>query len=149
MRAIVQRVLAAQVDVDGQTVGAIGRGLCCFVGAGKNDTDADMRYVADKIVDLRVFPNDADKMSRSVEDIAGEVLLISQFTVYGDIRRGRRPSFTGAMPPDAARSAFTRFVQQVQARNVTVATGQFAANMRVLVDNDGPVSILIDSEKSF
>ena len=149
MRAIVQRVLAARVDVDGETVGQIPRGLCCFVGAGKTDTDSDMQYMAEKIVGLRIFPNAEGKMSLSVKDISGEVLLISQFTVYGDMRHGRRPSFTAAMAPAEARLAFERFVDMVRALKIPVATGQFAASMRVHVDNDGPVSILIDSEKSF
>ncbi len=110
MRAIVQRVLAARVDVDGETVGQIPRGLCCFVGAGKTDTDSDMQYMAEKIVGLRIFPNAEGKMSLSVKDISGEVLLISQFTVYGDMRHGRRPSFTAAMAPAEARLAFEQFV---------------------------------------
>jgi D-tyrosyl-tRNA(Tyr) deacylase len=149
MRAIVQRVFSARVEVDDQLVGSIGPGLCCFVGAGKRDAERDAGYVADKIVGLRVFPDDQGKMSRSLVDVGGEVLLVSQFTVYGDVRRGRRPSFDGAMHPDEARAAFDRFVQRVRDHGVPVATGQFAAKMRVLVDNDGPVSILIDSEKGF
>jgi D-tyrosyl-tRNA(Tyr) deacylase len=149
MRAIVQRVSSARVEVAGQTIGAIGPGLCCFVGAGASDTDADMQYMVRKVVSLRVFRDDTGKMSKSVKEIDGEVLLISQFTVYGDVRRGRRPSFTRAMAPEQARETFARFVERVRAAGVRVATGQFAADMRVVVDNDGPVSVLIDSQKTF
>ncbi len=149
MRAVVQRVHAARVEVDGEVVGAIERGLCAFVGAGKDDGDADLAYAADKILGLRVFPDAAGKMSLALADVGGAVLAVSQFTVYGDMRRGRRPSFDAAMPPEPARAAFDRFVSLLRERGATVATGRFAANMRVLVDNDGPVTILIDSKKSF
>jgi D-tyrosyl-tRNA(Tyr) deacylase len=149
MRAIAQRVHGAEVEVDGEVVGRIGRGLCVFVGAGKADEDDDLRYMADKLVGLRVFPDEQGKMSRSLLDVGGGALLISQFTVYGDVRRGRRPSFDAAMPPALAEEAYLRFVELVRQRGVEVATGRFAAAMRVRVDNDGPVSILIDSHKTF
>jgi D-tyrosyl-tRNA(Tyr) deacylase len=149
MRAVVQRVYGARVEVAGEIVGAIERGLCAFVGAGKDDRDEDLAYTADKIVNLRVFPDDLGKMSCSVLDVGGAILAISQFTVYGDMRRGRRPSFDGAMHPILARDAFERFLASLRSHGVTVATGQFAADMRVSVDNDGPVTILIDSKKSF
>lgn len=149
MRAVVQRVRAARVEVDGEVVGAIGRGLCCFVGAGRDDRDADLDYVADKIAGLRIFEDEAGKMNRSVVEVAGEVLAVSQFTLYGDARRGRRPSFSTAMAPAEAREAFDRFVAALRARGLSVATGRFQAEMRVVVDNDGPVTILLDSSRTF
>ncbi len=149
MRAIVQRVHAASVEVDGEEIGRIGSGLCVFIGAGKADSPRDLSYIADKIVHLRVFPDDCGKMSRCLLDVAGGVLAISQFTVYGDVRRGRRPSFDAAMAPEPARHAFDDVVAQIRDHGVEVATGRFAAAMRVQVDNDGPVSILIDSAKAF
>lgn len=148
MRAVVQRVTSARVEVDGEIVGAIGLGLCVFAGAGKGDLEGDLRYVADKIAHLRIFPDEHGKMSRSVVDVGGEVLLVSQFTVYGDTRKGRRPSFDPAMPPEPARAAFDALVAMVRER-VPVQTGRFAAAMRVCVDNDGPVTILVDSRRGF
>ncbi len=149
MRAVVQRVAHARVDVDDQVVGEIGPGLVAFVGAGRGDTDKDVDVVASKVAGLRVFEDDSGKMSRSVADVAGAVLAISQFTVFGDVRRGRRPSFDDAMEPVEAERLFERFVQQVRALGVPVETGRFRAMMRVLVDNDGPVTILVDSRKAF
>ena len=149
MRAVIQRALSAHVDVDDETVGAIDRGLVAFVGAGRGDVDKDADYVADKVAGLRVFPDDAGKMSRSVLDDGGAVLAISQFTVFGDMRRGRRPSFDGAMEPERAQELFERFVARLRDRGVPVETGRFRAMMRVVVDNDGPVTILIDSHKTF
>ncbi len=149
MRAIVQRVHAASVEVDGEEIGRVDRGLCVFVGAGKHDQPSDLSYIANKIVNLRIFPDEQGKMSLCVKDVAGGVLAISQFTVYGDVRRGRRPSFDAAMAPAPAREAFDEVVSMIRDRGVDVATGRFAASMRVRVDNDGPVSILIDSAKDF
>ncbi|HHH31582.1 MAG TPA: D-tyrosyl-tRNA(Tyr) deacylase [Polyangiaceae bacterium] len=149
MRAVVQRVHAARVEVDGEVVGAIERGLCCFVGAGRDDDEGAMAFIADKIVGLRIFADDEDKMNLSVKDVGGAVLAVSQFTVYGDARKGRRPSFTAAMAPDQARPAFARFVALLEERGVVVEQGRFAADMRVVVDNDGPVTILLDSAKAF
>lgn len=149
MRAIVQRVFGAHVQVDGEVVGRIDTGLVAFVGAGKGDTDRDAAYVAEKVARLRVFEDDNGKMSRSVVEVGGAVLAISQFTVFGDVRRGRRPSFDGAMDPEQAEDLFGRFVQHVASSGVKVETGRFRAMMRVLVDNDGPVTILIDSRKEF
>lgn len=149
MRAVVQRARSARVEVDGDVVGRIGPGLVAFVGAGQDDTERDLAYVADKIVGLRVFEDDAGKMNRSVVEAGGSVLVVSQFTVYGDVRRGRRPSFAAAMAPAAAEVAYERFVELLRARGVDVSTGRFAALMRVVVDNDGPVTILIDSRKQF
>ncbi len=149
MRAVVQRVHEARVEVAGQVVGAVGRGLCAFVGTGEGDDDRDLAYVADKIAHLRVFTDDAGKMNRSVRDIEGGVLAVSQFTVYGNTRKGRRPSFARAMHPAEARRAYDRFVGLLRDRGLAVQTGEFGADMRVLVDNDGPVTILIDSKKDF
>jgi len=149
MRAVVQRARAARLQVGDELVGEIGPGLVAFVGAGKGDTDRDLAYVADKIVHLRVLGDDAGKMNRSVLDTGDSVLIVSQFTVYGDVRRGRRPGFDEAMPPAEAERAYQRFVDMVRASGVRVATGRFQAAMRVLVDNDGPVTILIDSARRF
>ena len=149
MRAVVQRVRSAKVEVGADTVGAIGPGLVAFVGTAKGDTEQDLEYVAEKIVGLRIFSDAADKMNLSVLETGGSVLLVSQFTVYGDVRRGRRPGFDGAMAPAEARQMYDRFVDRVRSRGVPVATGRFQAHMNVLVDNDGPVTILIDSAKLF
>ena len=149
MRAVVQRVHGARVEVDGVVVGEIERGLCVFVGAAVGDEAKDEGYIVRKVANLRVFPDDTGKMSLSVKDIGGAVLAVSQFTVFGDVRKGRRPSFTGAMEPTTALPAYERFVTHLRAEGVPVQTGQFAADMRVLVDNDGPITILLDSRKTF
>ncbi|MSP23818.1 MAG: D-tyrosyl-tRNA(Tyr) deacylase [Myxococcales bacterium] len=149
MRAVVQRVVAARVEVAGELVGSISRGLCVFVGAGKDDLEADLASTASRIVHMRIFPDPKGKLGLSVKDIGGSVLVVSQFTVYGDMRRGRRPSFDAAMHPIPARDAYERFVALLRAHDVFVATGRFAADMRVFVDNDGPVTILVDSAKAF
>lgn len=149
MRAVVQRVRAARVEVAGEIVGEIDRGLCAFVGTGAGDDERDLSYVADKIANLRVFTDDAGKMNRSVSDIGGAVLAVSQFTVYGDARKGRRPSFAHAMDPALAEPAYRGFVAMLRERGLRVETGRFGADMRVVVDNDGPVTILIDSKKTF
>lgn len=152
MRAVVQRVHAARVEVAGEIVGAIDQGLLAFVGAGAGDADADLEQVAKKLVALRVFEDERGKMARSVGDVRGALLLVSQFTLFGDLSRGNRPSFTTAMPPDEARPFFDRFVARVreltQAADgaaLRVETGRFGADMRVVADNDGPVTILLDS----
>lgn len=147
MRALVQRVASARVSVAGETVGEIGRGLVAFVGAGKGDGESDVSWLANKVVGLRVFENDDGKMARSLVDVGGELLVVSQFTLYGDVSRGLRPSFDAAMPPDEAERLVARFVDEARARGVRVATGRFRADMRVLVDNDGPVTIAIDSSR--
>ncbi len=149
MRVVVQRVREARVEVDGQTVGAIGQGLVAFVGAGREDTERDAVYVADKVAGLRVFEDDAGKMSKAMADVGGSLLAVSQFTVFGDVRRGRRPDFTGAMEPVRAEQLFERFLARARELGVPVQTGRFRAMMRVVVDNDGPVTILIDSSRAF
>lgn len=149
MRAVVQRALAARVEVGGEVVGEIGLGLVAFVGAAKDDADADADYVANKVAGLRVFHDDAGKMARALADVGGGLLAISQFTLFGDVRRGLRPGFDGAMEPVRAEALYERFVAGVRARGIAVATGRFRADMRVFVDNDGPVTILIDSKRTF
>lgn len=149
MRAVVQRTQAARVEVDGEVVGAIDRGLVAFVGAGVGDDEKDVDYLVGKVVNLRVFPDETGKMSWALERAGGQLLVVSQFTVFGDTRRGNRPSFDDAMEPGRAQQLYERFVAEVQKRGVTVATGRFRATMRVVVENDGPVTILIDSRKQF
>jgi D-tyrosyl-tRNA(Tyr) deacylase len=149
MRAVVQRVRSARVEVDGEVTGAIGLGLVAFVGAARDDTQADLEYVLGKVVGLRVFAGDAGKMSRSLADVGGSLLVVSQFTVFGDVRRGLRPSFDGAMEPVGAERMYDDFVRQAKARGIPVETGRFRADMRVLVENDGPVTVLIDSRRIF
>jgi D-tyrosyl-tRNA(Tyr) deacylase len=149
MRAVVQRARRARVEVGGEVVGSIDRGLVVFVGAEAGDTDADVAYVVNKAAGLRVFPDEAGRMARSLSDIGGGMLAISQFTVFGDVRRGLRPSFDGAMEPGEAARMYDRFVAEARARGVPVETGRFRADMTVHVENDGPVTILIDSRKLF
>jgi D-tyrosyl-tRNA(Tyr) deacylase len=150
MRAVVQRVSRASVTVDTRTTGAIGRGLLVLFGAGAGDGASDLAYIVDKIVNLRIFPDDAGKMNRSVLDIGGGVLLVSQFTLYGDARQGRRPAFTGALEPVAARLLYEEALAALAAAGVPqVAAGEFAADMQVELVNDGPVTILLDSRKVF
>jgi D-tyrosyl-tRNA(Tyr) deacylase len=149
LRAVVQRVIRARVEVDGAITGAIDKGLIAFVGAGEDDTDADVAYLVGKVVGLRVFADDAGKMSRALGDIGGALLVVSQFTVYGDVRRGLRPGFDTAMEPVRAEALYERFVKEARARGVRVETGKFRADMRVFVENDGPVTILIDSTRLF
>ncbi|HEU4408329.1 MAG TPA: D-aminoacyl-tRNA deacylase [Polyangiaceae bacterium] len=149
MRAVVQRCREARVEVAGEIVGAIGPGLVAFVGAGKGDGDADLRYVADKLLGLRVFVDEAGKMNRSVVEAGGALLVVSQFTLYGDVRRGRRPGFDAALEPGAARAMLEQMVSVLRAGGVRVETGRFGADMRVVVDNDGPVTILVDSSRAF
>jgi D-tyrosyl-tRNA(Tyr) deacylase len=149
MRAVVQRCLAARVEVAGEVVGAIDRGLCAFVAAGKDDDEAAASYLVDKIIQLRVFEDDAGKMGRSLLDVGGALLVVSQFTLFGDVRKGRRPDFGAAMPPGPAAALLDRFVVLARERGVPVATGRFGADMRVLVDNDGPVTLLLDTTRLF
>ncbi len=147
---MVQRARRARVEVGGEVVGAIERGLVAFVGAAEGDGDADLAHVVNKVVALRVFPDDEGKMRRALAEVPGAgLLVISQFTLFGDVRRGNRPSFDGAMEPVEAERLYDRFVAEARARGVTVATGRFRADMTVHVENDGPVTILIDSRKAF
>jgi D-tyrosyl-tRNA(Tyr) deacylase len=147
MRAIVQRVAWAKVEVEGEIIGQIDRGLLVYLGAGKGDGDADRTYVLSKILGLRIFENDEGKMDKSVVDIGGSLLVVSQFTLYADLTRGRRPSFDGAMPPEDAERAYDAFVHEARAQSIMVATGKFRAHMLVSSLNDGPVTIWLDSAK--
>lgn len=149
MRAVAQRVASASVDVGKERVGAIGEGLLVYLGAGEGDGSAQVDYLVSKIAGLRVFEDDEGKMSRSVEDIGGEVLIVSQFTLYGDVRKGRRPSFTKAAAPEEAERLYEAVVSGLRERGLRVATGRFRAMMNVRADVWGPVTILIDSEKIF
>lgn len=150
MRAVVQRVSRASVTVDTRVTGAIERGLLVLLGAGAGDTDDDLRYIVDKVTNLRIFPDDAGKMNKSVLDIGGGVLVVSQFTLYGDARQGRRPAFTGALEPVAAKALYERSLDEIRKAGVVkVEAGEFAADMKVDLLNDGPVTILLDSRKVF
>lgn len=146
MRAVVQRVAWARVEVDGEVVAAIDRGLLVYLGVGKGDDAAARAYVLAKVLGLRIFPNDEGKMDRSVVDSGGALLVVSQFTLYGDVSKGRRPSFEGAMPPAEAERAYEAFVAEARAQGISVATGRFGADMKVSSLNDGPVTIWLDSE---
>lgn len=148
MRGCVQRVSRAKVEVDSQIVGEIGMGLAVLLGVGKGDTEADAKYLAEKITQLRIFADDAGKMNRSLVDVSGQLLAISQFTLYGDVRKGRRPSFIQAADPDMGNRLYEYFVQQVRELGIAVATGQFQADMQVELVNEGPVTIILDSEKT-
>ncbi len=147
MRAVVQRVSSAKVEVDGEITGAIDHGLLVYLGAGKGDTPAERAFLLEKILGLRIFENEAGKMDRSVVDVGGSLLVVSQFTLYGDTSKGRRPSFEGAMPPEEAELAYNAFVTEARAR-IRVETGKFRAHMKVSSLNDGPVTLWLDTAKS-
>ena len=149
MRAVVQRVTQARVTVAGQTVGAIGPGLMVLVGVEEGDGDADVRYLADKVPNLRIFEDAAGKMNRSLLDVGGAILAVSQFTLLGDARGGRRPSFIRAARPEAADPLYERLAACWRGAGVKVETGVFGAEMAVSLVNDGPVTILLDSKKGF
>jgi len=149
VRAVVQRVSSASVHVDGRLTGAIERGLLVLVGVGSHDEAADVEYLAGRIRDLRIFPDEAGKMNRDVGQAGGAVLLVSQFTLFGDVRNGRRPSFIESAPPELARGLYEGLAEALRARGLRVETGEFRAHMDVSLVNDGPVTILIDSRKVF
>ena len=149
MRAVVQRVSSAQVAIDGEITGQIGLGLLVLLGIGREDTEADATYLAAKIAGLRIFEDDQGKMNLSVQDVGGSVLTVSQFTLYGDARRGRRPSFDDAAPPEKARQLYEFFVDQIRAAGLRCETGRFQEMMKVELVNQGPVTILLDSGKAF
>lgn len=149
MRAVVQRVIRGKVTVDGKTVGEIGRGLVVLLGVGQGDGEEDAKYLADKLVNLRIFNDDDGKFNLSLLDVAGEALIVSQFTLYGDARKGRRPSFSDAAGPDEANALYEKFCELVAAYGVKVEKGVFRAHMVVEIVNDGPVTLLLDSKKVF
>ena len=149
MRAVIQRVSRARVTVGGETVGEIGGGLLALIGVASDDGPADVAYVAAKIRELRVFEDDDGKMNRGLADAGGSVLAVSQFTLYGDARKGRRPSFDRAAPAGAGRILFDAVVAELRASGVKVETGTYRAHMQVELVNDGPVTILLDSRKTF
>ncbi len=149
MRAVVQRVRRASVTVDGRIVGAVGRGLLVLVGVGRDDTDRDADYVSAKIRDLRLFADAGGRMNRSVAEVGGAVLVVSQFTLFGDCRRGRRPSYSGAAPPDRARALYDRLLDRLRLNGLPVQAGEFQAMMDVELVNDGPVTVLLDSGRVF
>jgi D-aminoacyl-tRNA deacylase len=143
MRAVVQRVQSSRVEVDGNLVGEIGIGLLVFLGVGQGDDETAVRYLSEKIPQLRIFSDEAGKMNRSVCDVSGEILIVSQFTLYGDCRKGRRPSFTDAAPPEEADRLYRLFCQLVS-HQVPVKTGVFQADMQVHLVNDGPVTLILE-----
>lgn len=149
MRAVVQRVSRAKVTVAGEVTGEIGAGLLVLLGVGEEDGPQDVEYLAEKIVGLRIFPDDDGKMNRSLAEIGGGLLAVSQFTLYGDCRKGRRPSFIAAGRPETAVELYQAFVAEVRGRGIAVATGRFQEHMDVELVNDGPVTLLIDSRKAF
>lgn len=147
MRAVVQRVTSADVKIDGVVNGKIDAGLLVLLGVGNGDDENDMKYVADKIIGLRIFSDENDKMNLSLEDVNGQMLVISQFTLYGDCSHGRRPYFGDAMEPDGANALYEKFVEYVRAKGIHTETGKFGADMKVSLTNDGPVTIIVESKK--
>ena len=149
MRAVVQRVSRAKVTVEGEITGEIGTGLLVLLGVAENDSQEDARYLAEKLIELRIFPDDEGKMNRSLKEIGGKMLVVSQFTLFGDCRKGRRPSFIKAARPDQAESLYRIFVVEVQGHGIETATGRFQTHMNVELVNDGPITLLVDSRKEF
>jgi D-tyrosyl-tRNA(Tyr) deacylase len=149
MRAVVQRVSRASVKVDGEFTGRIGEGLLVLLGVAHADSEADADYLAEKVAGLRIFEDDAGKMNRSVTDIGGSVLAVSQFTLFGDVRKGKRPSFDDAARPERARELYEHFVERIRALGLPCETGRFQEMMKVELVNQGPVTILLDSKKLF
>ena len=149
MRAVIQRVTRAKVTVDGEVIGEIGNGLVVLLGIARDDTKVEAAYLVDKIANLRIFDDEDGKMNLSVKDAGGALLIISQFTLYGDVRRGLRPSWIDAAPPEVAGPLYDFFVRQARSTVDDVATGKFQAMMQVELINDGPVTILLDSNKLF
>lgn len=147
MRAVIQRTNSASVKVEGEIVGKIGKGLLVFLGVGDGDCEADLKYIADKTIGLRIFSDEDDKMNLSVTDICGEILVVSQFTLYGDCRKGRRPNFTSSMEPIGAEKMYEAFIEYIKSKGIKTEHGEFGADMQVDISNDGPVTILLDSSK--
>jgi D-tyrosyl-tRNA(Tyr) deacylase len=149
MRAVIQRVTKASVEVDGRVISQIGRGLLVYLSVGKGDSDVDAEFMAEKLVNLRIFADEAGKMNRGIQDAGGEILLVSNFTLHGDCRKGRRPGFDGAGEPAIAERLYEKTVQLIAEKNVKVSKGVFGANMQVSSINDGPVTFLLDSTRIF
>lgn len=149
MRVVVQRVSSSKVIVKNKVIGSIGRGFNLLIGISKDDTYEDLKYIKDKVINLRVFEDEENKMNLSLLDIKGEILAISQFTLYGDCRKGRRPNFMNAMGGDEANNLYDNFVEMLKESGLKVEAGEFGADMKVDIQNDGPVTILIDSKKEF
>lgn len=149
MRAVVQRVSSSKVTVENNVIGQINKGLLVLLGVTHEDTSKDVDYMIDKILNLRIFEDENDKMNLSLKDVGGELLVVSQFTLYGDCRKGKRPSFSNAARPDLATKLYEEFIQKAKEQGVVVGTGQFGAHMMVDLTNDGPVTMLLESNKSF
>lgn len=149
MRAVVQRVSSAKVQVDHKTTGQISAGLLVYLGIGDDDTHKDLEYLAKKVAGLRIFPDDLGAMNRSLLDVGGSALVISQFTLFGDVRKGKRPSFNKSMEPNVAEKMYEDFTDRLSDQGITTARGVFGAMMQVMSTNDGPVTILLDSKKLF
>ncbi len=149
MRAVIQRVKNASVDVNGIKTGTISKGIVTFLGIHRSDDRQEITWMADKIINLRIFPDPDGKMNISLADINAEMLIVSQFTLYGDCRKGRRPGYSGAAPPEIAEPIYNRFVDEVRKKGIKAATGRFQAMMDVALVNDGPVTLLLDSDKKF
>ena len=149
MRAVIQRVTEASVTVDDKVVGKIGKGYCVLLGVCEGDTEKDLNYIADKVSGLRVFEDEDEKMNLSIKDVEGQILSVSQFTLLGDVRKGKRPSFTEAAKPDVAKAMYEEFNEKLRTEGIHVEEGIFQADMQVKIINDGPVTILLDSRKLF
>lgn len=149
MRAVIQRVLSSSVEVDSITIGQIGSGINVLLGISKTDTEDDIKYIKDKILNLRIFHDEQGKLNKSINEVGGEILIVSQFTLYGDCRKGRRPSFVEALGGKEAEEIYNKFVESVRETGIKVETGKFGADMKVSIVNDGPVTILLDSTKNF
>lgn len=149
MRAVVQRVSSSKVTVDDRITGEISKGLLVLLGVTHEDTSKDVDYMIDKILNLRIFEDENEKMNLSLKDVSGELLVVSQFTLYGDCRKGKRPSFSNAARPELATTLYEEFIEKVKSQEVVVGTGEFGAHMMVDLTNDGPVMILLESNKSF
>ncbi|MGL5694166.1 MAG: D-aminoacyl-tRNA deacylase [Peptostreptococcaceae bacterium] len=149
MRAVVQRVSSSKVTVEGEVTGEISKGLLVLLGVTHEDTSKDVDYMIDKILNLRIFEDENEKMNLSLKDVGGELLVVSQFTLYGDCRKGKRPSFSNAARPDQATKLYEEYVEKAKNEGLKVGTGKFGAHMMVDLTNDGPVTILLDSSKTF